>query len=1481
MCSASSKRACRRSHRASPTPPCGAASRAARSYGCTASTRPLRARAASSSCSGVSSRSTGTRNPTRSASCSSCSPLRSATSRTRCSPTSTPSSRSPASWSAPPAPRTRTDAHVPESASDPRACRGVVRWRAMPSPEPVISYPPELPVSAARDEIARAIAGHQVVIVAGATGSGKTTQLPKICLELGRTSIAHTQPRRIAARTIAERIAHELQVPLGGAVGYKVRFTDQVSADTKIALVTDGILLNEIHRDRLLRRYDTIIVDEAHERSLNIDFLLGYLARILPERPDLKVIITSATIDPESFAQHFATLRPAEGPEPAALAQGSVRADRGPVPATQESERERVPAPIVEVSGRTYPVEIRYRGRVDDAAEGAGDDVDGLTEALRELDREADGDVLVFLPGEAEIRDAMDAVRGMYAKDARPTEVLPLYGRLSAAEQHRVFEPSGVAGVRRRVILATNVAETSLTVPGIRYVIDAGTARISRYSARTKIQQLPIEAISQASAQQRSGRAGRTSDGIAIRLYSEDDFLARPEYTEPEILRTSLASVILQMLALGFGDIEEFPFLTKPDSRGVKAAFELLTELRAVTVDGGARRLTKIGREIARLPIDPRFARMLLEARRMEVLPPVLAIVAGLSIQDVRERPSAEDGSARAEADRLHARFADPTSDFLALLNLWNHLQEQQRELGSSAFRRACRSEFLNYVRVREWFDVHRQLRQLLGVRGEPSAGSESGSDPARVHQAILSGLLSHIGILDTRSLAKSKPGDKRKPVAAYRGARGANFAIFPGSALRKASPDAVMAAELVETSRLYARTVAAIDPAWAEGPAGDLAHRSLSDPHWSKDAGAAVAAEKVTLFGLEIIPRRRVQLSRIDRPLARELFLRHALTDGEWNSAHLDKRLTAFERRNLELRRRLEKVEERERRRDILAGDEAVFSFYDARVPHDVFDVRSFETWWREASARTPRLLDLSEADLREGSGRSDERDFPGRWQQGDQVLSLAYRFEPGAPDDGVSVVVPLPLLAALRPDGFDWQVPGLRAELITALLRALPKGIRRHVVPAADWAARLGDELRGAGPEDHDGLPAQTLTAALAARIQPVANQPVTAADFELERVPAHLTVTFRAVDHRGRTVGSSHDLADLQRSLAGRAREQVARTLTSPRNPPGSAEPRPTNGRSGGSETAVWGTPRAQSGMTPGGAGAGGIAERSGITSWDVGTLPDVVDTRVAGGVVRGYPALVDEKDAVALRIESTPESAARLTHAGVRRLLLLAVPSPTAYVLDHLTAAEKLSLATSPYPSAKALIEDARVAVADAFLARTAPQGVRTPEQFAAVRDALSAGIVDELFAAVSLAARILVLQRDVERAVKGQNSMTLLAALGDVKTQLAGLVFPGFIARTGLARLAHLPRYLEGALLRVRTLADAPGRDRQRLTEFERAAAAYAETGGTIPAAPDAAAHLVHARWLLEEYRVSLFAQQLGTAEPVSAQRITKALAGRG
>ncbi|KJQ54467.1 ATP-dependent RNA helicase HrpA [Microbacterium sp. SA39] len=1300
---------------------------------------------------------------------------------------------------------------------------------------PLISYPPELPVSAAREEIAAAIRDNQVVIVAGATGSGKTTQLPKIALELGRERIAHTQPRRLAARTIAERVAEELQVELGTLVGYKVRFTDKVSDETRVALMTDGILLNEIHRDRLLTRYDTIIIDEAHERSLNVDFLIGYLVRILPERPDLKVIITSATIDPESFAKHFA--RPPRG-----------------------AETEPVPAPIIEVSGRTYPVEIRYRAQTEETEETEDEDeVSAIVAALRELDREEPGDVLVFLPGEAEIRDAADAVRGAYAKDRSPTEVLPLYGRLSAAEQHRVFERSRVAGVRRRVVLATNVAETSLTVPGIRYVIDTGTARISRYSNRSKVQQLPIEAISQASANQRAGRAGRTSDGIAIRLYSEEDFDKRPEFTEPEILRTSLASVILQMLSLGFGDITAFPFLTPPDSRGVKAAFDLLTELGAVEPSrrDGAPHLTRVGRDISRMPIDPRFARMLIEARRHGVTSDLLPIVSGLTIQDVRERPEER----REEADRLHARFADPTSDFLTLLNLWNHLREQQRELGSSAFRRLCRSEYLNYVRVREWFDVHRQLSTLV-----KSAEKEGASDPDAIHRAVLSGLLSQIGILDERTAPAGKSHSpakepKGRRIAEYRGARGIRFSIFPGSALRKKSPQAVMAAEIVETSRTFARTVAAIDPAWAEPLAGDLAKRQVTEPHWSKDSGAAVAFEKVTLFGVEIIPRRRVQFARIDRAASRELFVRHALVEGEWDPTRIDKRVSAFWRSNHELRKRLEKLEERERRRDILAGDEAVFRFYDERIPADVFDVRSFETWWREALQTTPKLLVMREADLLDDEARADQNEFPTRWNQGDQVLGLAYRFEPGAPDDGVSVVVPLPLLAQIEDRGFDWQVPGLRAELVTGLLRALPKAIRRHVVPAADWAEKFGAELADQGPENHNGLPPRTLKETLARLIQPLANQLVSANDFEDERVPPHLRMNFRAVDERGRVVGSDRDLRALQTALSDRARSSVARSIAAPTR---------NRSLSERSETKRPAAPTA-------------VIEREGLTSWTFGELPEVLDTRVAGGVVRGYPAIIDQGKTVSVRVESTADAAAAATRKGVLRLVLLGVPSPSSYVQQHLTSQEKLALAASPYQSAAALIEDCRAAVARRVIdASTQGAGiVRSEAEFSRVRDAVSASLVDELFACVSLVARILTKSRDVERGIKSQNSLALLGPLNGIRTQLSGLLHPGFVSAAGVERLTHYPRYLEGMLDRLKTLTREPGKDRARMTEFERMATAFEDAGGTIPLPADAPPALVEVRWLLEEYRISVFAQRLGTAQPVSPQRITKALAGNG
>jgi len=1298
---------------------------------------------------------------------------------------------------------------------------------------PTITYPAELPVSQRRDDISAAIRDNQVVIVAGATGSGKTTQLPKICLELGRTKIGHTQPRRIAARTISERIAEELGDEVGGVVGYQVRFDDRVGADTQIKLMTDGILLNEIHFDRDLERYDTIIIDEAHERSLTIDFLLGYLKQLLPRRPDLKLIITSATIDPQSFSRHFGD------------------------------------APIVEVSGRTYPVEVRYRPLVaDDAAGDDDDDLDdddedddrrearrgpsagsrsgsgsgsggrqraddkdylqGINEALDELAGESSGDVLVFLSGENEIRDAEESIRG---RNLPHTEVLPLYGRLSAADQHRVFRPSTTAGTRRRIVLATNVAETSLTVPGIKYVIDAGTARISRYSTRAKVQRLPIEAISQASANQRSGRSGRTSSGIAIRLYSETDFEKRPEYTEPEILRTNLAAVILQMISLDLGDIAAFPFLQPPDSRGIKDGLDLLRELGAVTQGG---QITRVGKQLTRLPIDPRLARMVVESKTHGTTREVLAIVAALSIQDPRERPLER----RAQADEKHARFRDPAGDFMTLLNLWNHLEDKQKELSGNAFKRLCRDEFLNYLRIREWQDVYRQLSRAsrpLGLHiGERS------TNPDGVHRSLLAGLLSQIGLFD--------PQKKD-----YVGARQSRFVVFPGSALAKKQPAAIMSAELVETSRLFARVNGAIDPAWAEPLAPDLVKRSYGEPHWEKKQGAVVAYERVTLYGVPIVPRRRIQFSRIDPAYARELFIRHALVEGDWESRQ------AFEQQNQRLIRELTEVEERTRRRDILVDGDAAFEFFQRRIPADVASTRDFEGWWRKARTETPDLLTMTAADLLgDDEPDVDEQGFPSTWQQGDQTLTLRYKFEPGADDDGVTVVVPLPLLPRLRPVGFDWQVPGLRDELVTSLIKSLPKQIRKNVVPAADWAKRITDELPDAPPADVS----EPFTATLAAVIKKLTYTPVSADDFDLARVPAHLRVTYAVVDDRGRAVGADEDLEALQHRLRDATRDSVARVTQG-----GGRDARGRGSRGGPGRVAEADQRPANS------------LERAGITSWDFDELPAVVDTRHGDTVIRAYPALVDHGDSVSITLMATPADQALATPKGVRRLLMLATPSPVAYVQQHLTSPEKLILATSPYQNTAALFADCLVAVVDDVLFRVKPDGmVMTKKEFLSTRDRVSSAVMDQMFQTVSLVARTLTAARDADKALKSATSMNLLAALTDMRQQRDRLVYPGFVSATGLQQLQRVPVYLVGIARRTTKLLENPQRDRVWLSEVQQATERYESAGGTFPPTGTAPPALVRARWMLEEFRLSLFAQDLRPSESVSLQRIVKVLA---
>ncbi len=1329
---------------------------------------------------------------------------------------------------------------------------------------PHIEFPEDLPVSQMRGDIETAIREHQVVIVAGETGSGKTTQLPKIALALGRERIAHTQPRRIAARTIAERIAEELGSELGGLVGYQVRFTDKVSEQTRIRLMTDGILLNAIHRDRDLRAYDTIIIDEAHERSLNVDFLLGYLKTLLPRRPDLKVIITSATIDPESFARHFAD---ADG----------------------------VPAPVIEVSGRTFPVELRYRPLVEERAiedpkTGAvkvgrteRDLFDAIGDAVGELGRESPGDVLVFLSGEAEIRDAADALTGRF-RGARSSqggagsiasgrssnlEILPLYGRLSAAEQHRVFEPNRSGA--RRIVLATNVAETSLTVPGIRYVIDSGTARISRYSSRSKVQRLPIEAISQASANQRSGRSGRTSPGIAIRLYSEEDFERRSEYTEPEILRTGLASVILQMLALDLGEIGEFPFLTPPDKRDIRDGLALLEELGAVRDARGSQpaRITRIGRELSRLPIEPRFARMVVESRRHGVTDEVVAIVAGLTVQDVRERPAEQ----RGRADELHGRFADPLGDLMSLLNLWNYLQVQQKELSSSAFRRLCKAEFLNFLRVREWMDLYRQVSRVAksarssksegGQRSVPRAalptavsedasdsmGSSSAADA--VHKSVLAGLLSHLGVRDDlqdrrtpadRGRGAAQGSARRKPAQEYVGARGTRFALHPGSVLSKKPPEVVMSVELVETSRLFARGNASVDPAWAEELAGPLAKRQLSEPRWEKKQGAAVAYERVTLYGVPIVERRRVQLSRFDRELARELFIRHALVEGDWESPH------AFDRANRQLRRELQQLEERTRRRDLVGDDDAVFEFYDARVPAEVTSTRDFEGWWKRAQREKPKLLTMRREDLLqdEDPHAGNETEFPREWRHGDQTLRLRYRFEPGASDDGVTVSVPLPLLPRVEGAEFERLVPGLREELVTALIRSLPKAIRKHVVPAADWARTL---LAAVEPTLEGG--AGSLTEMLADEIRRRTSVPVAAGDFDTERLPPHLTPTFRVIDGRGRTVGTGKNLAELQRTHRDQATKGVARVA----------------------QAAL---PKSD-------------LERTGLTEWSFGDLPRHVDTAYAGGrsgagTVRAYPALVDRRTSVELRLVADAEEQARLTRRGVRRLLALSSPSPASYVREHLSNQEKLLLGAGPYRSLDDAIADVSLAVADRAIRRVAPDGlVWFATDFETIANDYARALIDDIYRGIALAARVLDEARLANKSIEGAKSLQVLGQVADAKTQLNGLVYAssgagGFISRTGLDRLERVPVYLQAIAVRMKGLVEQAGRDRAWQNEIDRALVMFSDAGGEIPLPVDAPDHLMRARWLIEELRVSLFAQQLRTAEPVSLQRVQKVLA---
>ncbi|MDY6055637.1 ATP-dependent RNA helicase HrpA [Micrococcus sp.] len=1368
-------------------------------------------------------------------------------------------------------------------------------------PAPVITFPEHLPVAERREEIMAAVAEHQVVVVAGETGSGKTTQLPKMLLALGLGEhgvVGHTQPRRLAARTVAERIAEELGEDIGGTVGYQVRFTAQTSRDTRVKVMTDGILLAEIPHDPLLRRYSAIIVDEAHERSLNIDFLLGYLKRLLPQRPDLKVIITSATIDPERFARHFG--RPlTEGEEH----EDAVEADDG---------ARVIPAPVIEVSGRTYPVEIRYRPLTDepspDDPEDDSDDraetrdpIDAVGEAVLELAGEAPGDILVFFPGEREIREAADHLTGVVAGTPRlaGTEVLPLYGRLSMAEQHRVFGRAG-AGVRRRIVLATNVAETSLTVPGIKYVIDTGTARISRYSHRTKVQRLPIERISQASANQRSGRSGRTSPGIAIRLYSEEDFLSRPEFTDPEILRTSLASVILQMLSLGVADtprqVQDFPFVQPPDSRQVSDGAATLTELGALhagqTRTGGRGRakgsggaaagtITPIGRRLARLPVDPRLGRMILEAGERGCTREVMVLAAALTVQDPRERPTEQ----RAAADEMHARFSDENSDFTAFLNLWAYLREQRRELSGSQFRKLCRREHINWLRVHEWQDLVQQLQQMAKEVGVvvPAGPVDPVGRHEAVHRSLLTGLLSHVGAYDER---------RRE----YAGARGTRFAVFPGSALFKKRHPLVMAAELVETSRLWARTVARVEPEWVEEAAGDLVTRSYSEPHWSRRAGSVVAMEKVTLFGVTLVPERSVRYWRIDPELSRELFIRHALVEGDWRTRH---RFFARNRRALE---EVEELETRLRRRDLRIGDEDLFAFYDARIPANVVSERHFDSWWKKARHETPDLLDLDlEALLTEDAEQLDTDAFPTVFHYplpgGDVDLDLEYTYDPtgASGTDGVTVAVPVLLLHEVAPGPFAWLVPGLRQELVTALIKTLPKAVRRQLVPAPDVARLLVADLDEHADPLRDDLPA-ALSAA-ARRVRGVVVEPEL---WRTDAVPDHLRMDYRVVDARGAVMGAGQDLPVLQARLAQANRSAIAARLAGT-DDPSSARPGPSRGgrrgrggagRDGG---AGRGGDAGRDGQsrparpTAGGpaAGAGtGFREQHGLTAWTIGTVPRRITTEAGarGPAITGFPALVPETPAdgapaAGLVVARSAEDQAAWHRAGVIALLLATLPSTHRYVMDHLDNREKLTFTQNPHGSVDSLVRDSTHAAVDRLVGTDLPFDEAA---FSALYDRVRADLIDTVFAVTSLVAQVLAGAAQVRRRLKGTVSLATAPAMSDVKAHLEQLVFDGFVAAAGWERLQHLPRYVTGMTARLDKL-DAGGhlqRDGQAMAvvqrledEFDAAVAAHRTRfpGTPIPA------DLEQVRWLLEELRVSLFAQELGTAVSVSEKRVRQAL----
>lgn len=1344
--------------------------------------------------------------------------------------------RPPRPRQAPPAqaraPRAERRDAGPEAARAPRAPHAP-RTRCAPNPVPPITFAESLPVSGKRDEIARAIAAHPVVIVCGETGSGKTTQLPKICLALGRGLgaggaglIGHTQPRRLAASSTGRRIAEELGTPFGEVVGYKVRFTDNLAPGASVKLMTDGILLAETQTDPLLKAYDTLIIDEAHERSLNIDFLLGYLRQILPKRPDLKLIVTSATIDAERFARHFGS-----------------------------DER---PAPVIEVSGRLYPVEVRYRPIADDRpaavrhAEGASsgrdraksareaerDLMDGIVDAVDELCREGPGDVLVFLPGEREIRDAAEALRKHHPPH---TEILPLFARLSAAEQERVFKASNA----RRIVLATNVAETSLTVPGIRYVVDTGLARVKRYSYRNKVEQLQIEPISQAAANQRAGRCGRVADGVCIRLYEESDFAGRARFTDPEILRSSLASVILRMKSLHLSAIESFPFIEPPPGRAIADGYQLLNELGAVDDDNA---LTPLGRELARLPLDPRVGRMILAARDQQALREVLVIASALSVQDPRERPV----DAQEQADQAHRRFADERSEFLQWLRIWAWFEEAVAHKKSNRqLVDACRQHFLSHLRLREWRDVHSQL--LTVVREHGWRLNEADATFEQIHLSLLTGLLGNIGFK-----AEDEPH--------YLGARGIKFHLWPGSALVKKAGRWVMAAELVETSRLYARCIAKIEPEWIERIGAHLLKKSLSEPHWEKRPAQVAAFERATLYGLTIYHRRRVAFGRQDPARARELFIRGALVDGEFDTK------LAFFAHNRKLLADIEQLEHKSRRQDVLVDDELIHAFYDQAIPAGIHTGAAFERWYRDEVSKSGqpedklRLLYLSRDDLmrHEAAGVTTEL-FPKRVTMAGVEMALAYHFEPGSPRDGVTLAVPLFALNQVDARRAEWLVPGMLREKAHLLLKSLPQKLRRHCVPLPEYAAgfveRAGRERFGAGG----------LVDALIADVREQTQVATKTSDFKLETLPAHLFMNFKVIDEHGRQLAMGRNLAQLRAELGAQAQQHFQKIAAAATLAPAGEPAAAAAGASGARarRAPLGAPPRAAEPAAQAGAAAGATALYENLTTWNFGKLPELLEIRRRGETLFGYPALVDRGTHCDVEVFDSPDEAARIHRAGLRRLFALQLKEPIKYLEKNLPGLREMAMQYMSLGTQDELRDQLIATALDrACLQEPLPAD---DASFHARRDEGRSRLNLLAQEIARLVGQILAEYAGL--AKKLAQAKPFPAAHADMQGQLAALVGKRFVVDTPYAQLAHFPRYLKGIALRIDKLKADPARDARQAAELQPLAQHYqrsvAQRGGV------ADARLAEFRWLLEELRISLFAQELRTPMPVSVKRLYK------